>query len=70
MTNLEYVISCLTDQVDDGGASYEACVHYHINCPYTDGDTRAHCWQKGLDYPNREHCTACKMEWLEDEVDE
>ena len=70
MTNREYIVKCLNDEVDDGGSSYEATVHYSIACPYNVGDKRAHCYDKGLDYPNREHCVACKYEWLENEVDE
>ena len=71
MTNKEYIIACLNDEIDDGGASWESCVHYHINCPYTCGDKRAHCFNHGndFDFINRENCVACKMEWLESEVD-
>ena len=29
--------------IDDGGASEEAEVHYHINCPYLSGDERGLC---------------------------
>ena len=62
MTNLEYMIASLTNQIDDGGASYEATVHYNVNCPYFEGDERAHCYNKGLDYPSRENCFPCKRE--------
>ncbi len=72
MTNKEYIVKLLSDEdfIDDGGTSYEALVHYNISCPYTCGDERAHCHNKPLDYTNREVCVACKMEWLESEVDE
>jgi hypothetical protein len=74
MTNKEYIIEVLSDEYndpfDDGGASFEALVHYHINCPYLCGDERAHCHNKPLDYSNdRKHCVACKLEWLDMEVD-
>lgn len=71
MTNKEYIVMLLSDNdlIDDGGASYEALVHYHINCPYLCGDERAHCHNKPLDYPTRKHCVACKLEWLDMEVD-
>lgn len=67
MTNREYLIAALTDQIDDGGASEEAAVYYNINCPYYDGDSRCHCSGKEI---NRETCVACKFEWLDSEVDE
>lgn len=70
MTNLEYMIASLTDQTDDGGTSYEATVHYNVNCPYFEGDKRAHCYKKGFDYLSRENCFSCKHEWLNSEVDE
>jgi hypothetical protein len=71
MTNKEYIIKVLSegDPFDDGGVSYEALVHYHIDCPYSCGDERAHCHNKPLGYPDRKHCVACKMEWLDMEVD-
>ena len=70
MTNREYVARLLADPdwIDDGGASYEAMVHYSIACPYFAGDKRCHCGE-GKD-PNRDRCSECKMEWLEAEVDE
>lgn len=69
MTNLEYMIASLTDQFDDGGASYECTVHYNIACPYFSDDKRAHCKDDDV-YPSREVCVPCKMEWLESEGDE
>lgn len=68
MTNKEYIVMLLSDNelIDDGGASFEALVHYHINCPYHCGDKRAHCHNKTLSY---ERCVACKTEWLDMEVD-
>lgn len=75
MTNKEYIIACLNDEIDDGGASFEACVYYNIACPYTVGDERAHCYNlpsaANDDYTERrKRCFACKAEWLESEADE
>ncbi len=70
MTNREYMARQLADPdwIDDGGASYEAMVHYNIDCPYFVGDIRCHC--KGSEEsPTRKMCSECKMEWLEAEVD-
>lgn len=73
MTNKEYIINILSDDYgdpfDDGGASYEALVYYNISCPYRCGDKRAHCYGKSFDFINREVCVACKMEWLDQEID-
>lgn len=68
MTNKEYMIALLSDEdfVDDGGASREAMVHYSIACPYYGNDERRHCKKEEM---NREICVACKIEWLESEVD-
>ena len=74
-TNREYLARMLADPdwLDDGGAAWEAMVNYNINCPYFEGDERAHCHGKPLDYcigPDaQDHCVACKMEWLEQEMD-
>lgn len=70
MTNKEYIIKVLSDvdndPFDDGGASYEALVDHNIKCPYNcTWDKRAHCYNGSGD-----GCVACKMEWLESEVDE
>ena len=70
MTNREYMVAVLTDQVDDGGASYEAVLHYDIKCPYFEGDQRAHCDGKDDSFINRDNCYYCKHEWMESEVDE
>lgn len=43
MTNMEYMIIALNDEVNDGGATQEAVIHYNIACPYTLGDQRALC---------------------------
>ena len=64
MTNLEYLVSCLTDQIDDGGSSFEAAVHYHIGCPHYNGETGLRC--DDCD-PCREICVPCKIEWLNKE---
>lgn len=52
---------------DDCGASEESMIYYNINCPYKEFDERCHCRGKRA---NREICTACKWEWLDQPVDE
>lgn len=54
--------------IDDGGASEEAEVHYHINCPYFLGDKRALCHNK-KDEICRDICVECKRNWLLQKVD-
>jgi hypothetical protein len=72
MTNQEYLIMCLNNEIDDDGASYESEIFYHIACPYFDGDKR--CWCSKEKAKNlmekRKQCFGCKAEWLEQEVDE
>lgn len=83
MTNQEMLIAALNGEIDDGGASWESWIHYHINCPYFDGDRRCHCYPeeyrkgeidrvkfKDEKEATRELCVECKAEWLESEVDE
>lgn len=79
MKNINYMINVLMDimenegldferiDIDDGGASEEAEIHYHLNCPYFSGDERGLC-QDGIE-PCREQCVNCKMQWLLNEVD-
>lgn len=79
MTNREYMINLLLDGLeedgntlervgfDDCGASEESMIYYNINCPYKEFDKRCHCIGKRA---NREICTACKWEWLDQPVDE
>lgn len=73
MTNREFLVAVLSDEnLDpfDNGADGEAAVWYHIKCPYLGADKRAHCFRDGFDNEHeREQCVACKMEWLEQEVD-
>lgn len=71
MTNREYMARQLTDPdwIDDGGASYVSMVEYNVGCPYFAGDKRCHC-NGSEEFPTREMCGECKMEWLEAEVDE
>lgn len=80
MKNINLLINALMDimafeneefkrmVIDDGGASEEAEVHYHINCPYFNGDARASCHNRENDI-NRELCVDCKRKWLLQEVD-
>lgn len=70
MTNQEYLIAALTDQIDDGGASREAVVYYSIGCPYRIGDPKAYCFGNAELAGDRVACVACREEWLESEVDE
>ena len=75
MTNREYMIGLLQDWtfIDDGGASYEAMVHYNVKCPYFYGDDRALCYENNRQNDalvNRENCVACKEQWLDSGVDE
>lgn len=67
MTNKEYLIKVLKEELDDDGAM-EAWVYYHVACPYFWGDKRAHC--KDDAKPSRDRCSECKFEWLEMVVDE
>ena len=55
--------------IDDGGATEEAEIHYHINCPYFGRDERALCHERENDI-ERELCVKCKTQWLLDEIDE
>ena len=66
MTNLEYIISALKDEIDDGGASYESVVFYNLACPYRSRDK---CRCDDIDtYPLPwEICFECKNEWLQKE---
>ena len=71
MTNKEYLIKCLNNEIDDDGASYEAEVINHINCPYYVGDERAWCEEDDfLSDIESNKCFGCKNEWLNNEVDE
>ena len=70
MKNKDYLIRQLENEnfVDDGGASYESLIYYHIDCPYFNGDERALCHKKSD--ISRNLCFECKQKWLNDEVDE
>ena len=75
MTNREFMVGLLQDWafIDDGGAAYEAMVHYSVKCPYYAGDDRALCRVNGRQddsLVNRDNCVACKEQWLDSEVDE
>lgn len=69
MTNQEYLIAALNDEIDDGGASWEAVIHYNIACPYTLGDKRALC-RSHTTRMSRETCVQCKEAWLNAQMDE
>jgi len=66
VTNLQFLIAALTGEIDDGGASFEAEVHYHIACPHFQGEENLPCEDHE---PSREICVPCKMQWLEAEFD-
>ena len=68
MTNEEYLIAALNDEIDDGGAARESIVNYHIGCPYFGRDKRGLC-NNGQPL-SRELCVECKEKWLESEVDQ
>lgn len=69
MTNQEYLIAALRGEIDDGGSSWEAAVHYNIACPYNVGDERALC-ESRCSRICRETCVKCKAQWLDEEVGE
>lgn len=74
MTNWEFLKAALDDQIDDGGASCEAEIFYHINCPYYWGDERSKCKDVDVDDlmdddEKRRMCVECKTEWLEREYE-
>lgn len=79
MRNINVLINILMDimedesleferiYIDDNGATEEAEIHYHIDCPYSGRDERALCIQ-GEKYC-RDVCVKCKIQWLLAEVD-
>ena len=81
LTNRERMIALLLDgsedkektlkralsiEIDDGGSSEEAMIHYHIGCPYC---KYKDCMLKEDEEPNRETCVKCKAKWLDKKVD-
>ncbi len=71
MTNKQYIIDALTDNIDDGGAAYVSVAEYNINCPYIH---RSDCLNnhEGNQYDSKEYrkgCIRCKLAWLEREYD-
>ena len=69
MTNQEYLIIALNNEIDDDGAAWEAVIHYNIACPYTLGDKRALC-RSHTTQMSRETCVQCKEAWLNAQMDE
>lgn len=66
-TNKDYLITALTDSIDDGGASYESLAEYDIDCPYV---SNADCLNEyeGNEYGTKEYkegCIKCKLAWLD-----
>ena len=71
MTNREYLGKLLSDPdwPDDGGASFESMVVYHVGCPYYCGNPKAHCHNDdSFVIDEWGQCLECKMEWLVSEV--
>ena len=66
-TNRDYLITVLTDSIDDGGASYESMAKYNIECPYfRDADCPNE--HEGNEYGTKEfneECVRCKLAWLD-----
>lgn len=69
MTNQEYLIIALNNEIDDDGAAREAVIRYNIDCPYMLGDKRALCGGS-RERMNRETCVQCKEAWLNAQADE
>ncbi len=70
-TNKDYLIAVLTDNIDDGGASYESVAEYDIACPYY-GNSDCYNDHFGNEYDTKEYkegCVKCKLAWLEREYD-
>lgn len=70
-TNKDYLIAALTDNIDDGGASYESVVRYNVDCPYLhDSDCLNE--HENNEYGTKEYykgCIRCKLTWLDREYD-
>lgn len=72
MKNRELLIHALEDGedydfFDDGGATTESVIAYHIDCPYT--STEGHpCDGEVYPWDTLDVCGPCKMEWLDKEV--
>ena len=65
-TNLDYIVAALKNEIDDGGASFEAVVNYYISCPHYSGEVNLPCDDAEI---SRQICVPCKMEWLEKEYE-
>lgn len=67
MTNRERMIGLLSNpDLTNTGTEYESMVFHNIRCPYIHHDDRAKCNYN--DDVGRALCTACRMEWLEDDA--
>lgn len=70
-TNKDYLIAVLTEDIDDGGASYESAVEYNIACPYRHSSDCLND-HEGNQYDSKKYrdgCVRCKLAWLEREYD-
>lgn len=70
-TNKDYVIACLTDSIDDGGASYESLMKYNIACPYSGIVDCLNHHERNAYGTNEyeEECVRCKTAWLDRQYD-
>lgn len=76
-TNRDYLIAALTDSIDDGGASHDSVLVYHIDCPYgslAQYGLFANCLNKHeknkygtIEYADG--CFRCKLSWLNRKYD-
>ena len=71
VTNKDYIITALAEDIDDGGSGYVSVAEYQINCPYVwNSDCLNHV--KNVEYDSKEYkknCVKCKLAWLEREYD-
>ena len=72
MTNRELLVAVLTQDEsklpDDAGATEERVIHYHIACPYYYCSNLALCNDGSK--PTRELCVECKLNWLDQEIEQ
>lgn len=66
-TNKDWPITALTDNIDDGGASFDSMAEYNFDCPYM---RTSDCYNEhfGNVYGTKEYkegCVKCKTAWLE-----
>ena len=70
-TNKDYLIAALTDEIDDGGASYMSVVEHNIDCPYL-GSSNCLNDHENNRYGTAQYtdgCIRCKASWLNRKYD-